>query len=265
MAEYEKVIKDDISLHYEDQGVGHAIVLLHGFCGSHEYWKYVIDELEDRYRIIAVDLRGHGDSAVAENEFTIEDMADDVKVLLESLEIEEATVIGHSLGGYVALQLAKNNPALINGLGLVHSTPHSDNEEAKEGREKGKRRILDEGMENFLDDLVPKLFSPENLETHKGEVEFTKVLGLKTKPQGAIGALNAMKNRRDMIPFLKDYQGKLLLVAGENDQIIPKEKTFVKEGNHVTKRLLEDSGHMSMLEEPKQLIETIRDFIKSLD
>ncbi|CAG9621978.1 alpha/beta fold hydrolase [Sutcliffiella rhizosphaerae] len=265
MAGYEKVVTNSISLYYEDRGIGLPIVLLHGFCGSNEYWKYCLEELSEKNRVIAIDLRGHGHSAVAEDEFTVDEMADDVKKLLDSLEIERSVVLGHSLGGYVALALAENEPNLIAGLGLIHSTPYADSEESKIGREKGIIQINNQGINEFVTDLVPKLFSPENLESHKGEVEFTKKLGYQTTPQGAIGTLQAMKNRIDRSSFIKNYQGPLLLVAGKEDRVIPQEKTFITDGDHVKKVLLEHSGHMGMLEEPRRFVEEIKTFIDRVD
>jgi len=80
MAEYESTIHKDISLYYEDRGVGKPVVLLHGFCGTHAYWKYIMEELSSYYRVIAIDLRGHGKSAVSEEPFSIDDMAQDIEI-----------------------------------------------------------------------------------------------------------------------------------------------------------------------------------------
>ncbi|KMJ59648.1 hypothetical protein AB685_01885 [Bacillus sp. LL01] len=261
MEEFESIIKSDVALFYEDRGVGQTVVLLHGFCGSHGYWKYVMEELSQYYRVIAIDLRGHGQSTVSEDSFSIDDMADDLKLLLDKLEIERSSIIGHSLGGYVALSFAERYEQYIEGLGLVHSTTFPDSEEGKKGREKAIEKIQSNGINGFIDELAKKLFSPKNFEPFKGEVEFTKSIGFSTKKNGAIGALEAMKNRADKTEFLSEFTKPLLLVAGKEDQIIPPEKTFVTEGDHVTQVLLDESGHMGMLEEPQVIIDTLNRFL----
>lgn len=264
MAEFESTIKGDMSLFYEDKGVGQTVVLLHGFCGSHAYWKYVTDDLSEYYRVIAIDLRGHGKSAVPEDSYTIADMANDLKLLLDKLEVEHASIIGHSLGGYIALSFAEQYKEYVEGLGLIHSTAYPDSEKAKQGRLKAIESIQSQGMEGFIDRLSEKLFAPQNLEPFKGEVEFIKTIGYATKIQGAVGALEAMKNREDKIQFLKEYNKPLLLVAGQEDQIIPIEKTFAIEGEHVSQILLEKSGHMGMLEEPQAIIEALNTFLEDI-
>ncbi|WP_078380303.1 alpha/beta fold hydrolase [Sutcliffiella halmapala] len=265
MAEYESTIQKDISLYYEDRGVGKPIVLLHGFCGSHAYWKYIIEDLSIHYRVIAIDLRGHGKSAVSEDSFSITDMAQDVQLLLQQLEIEHATVIGHSLGGYVTLELVENYPELINAFGLVHSTGAPDSDEAKLGREKAINRINEEGMNGFIEDLVQKLFAKENLEEMNSEIEFVKKIGFTTSVNGAEGALNAMKERKDLQRVVKESDFPILLLAGKGDQVIPVEKTFIAKGPNIMQVLLEESGHMSMLEEPKALADAISDFLKMVE
>ncbi|WP_223701921.1 alpha/beta fold hydrolase [Sutcliffiella deserti] len=261
MAEYEKTIQQNISLYYEDKGVGKPIVLLHGFCGSHEYWKYIVQDLSSFYRIIAIDLRGHGKSADSEESFTIEDMAKDIQQLLLQLEIEEATVLGHSLGGYVALALLDKHPELIRAIGLIHSTGAPDSEEAKAGRDIAIKKINEEGMKGFIEELSLKLFAKENKDKLSEEMEHVKKIGCNTTVNGAEGALDAMKNRIDRQHVLKEAKCPILLVAGKGDQIIPQEKTFVVEGPNVQQVLLADSGHMSMLEEPNALMQAITDFM----
>jgi pimeloyl-ACP methyl ester carboxylesterase len=265
MADYEIIIQDAISLYYEDKGAGQPVVLLHGFCGTHAYWKYVTEELSKYYRVIAIDLRGHGKSAVSEDTFSIEDMANDVQLLLAKLQINYAAIIGHSLGGYVALAIAENHENILSGLGLIHSTPVSDSTEAKQGRDRASQRIQREGMKGFIDDLTQKLFSPQNAEDFKGEVEFARQLGYQTKVSGAVGTLEAMKNREDRQAFLEIFNKPLLLVAGKGDQIIPVEKTFAALGENVQKVLLEHSGHMGMLEEPQAVIDAFNKFLKNIE
>lgn len=251
----------EVTLSYSDDGAGHCIVLLHGFCGSREYFQKIIPELSEKYRVIAVDLRGHGHSSTARGDYRIEHMADDLAKLIQVLEIDKVTMIGHSLGGYVTLAFANRFSDMLHSFSLLHSTALPDDEGGKANRVKGIKRIEQEGIEGFIEDLIPKLFAPGNLEKLKGEVESAKQIGFKTSEYGAIGALVAMKNRADLQEVLKKEDLPILLIAGRNDQIIPAEKTFLHKGNHITERVLENSGHMGMLEEPGQLTEIIFEFL----
>lgn len=131
---------------YSDQGKGDVIVLLHGFCGSAEYWEKVIPGLTAHYRVIAPDLRGHGASDAPLGAYTIEQMADDVLSLLNALEIQECYLLGHSLGGYITLSFAQRHASRLKGFGLIHSSGYPDSEEAKENRLKSVTMIQSEGI-----------------------------------------------------------------------------------------------------------------------
>lgn len=254
----------EVTLSYTDEGAGHCIVLLHGFCGSREYWKKIISDLSKKHRVLGVDLRGHGHSSTsstAKDEYQIEQMADDIAKLITVLEAEKATIIGHSLGGYVALAFAERFPEMLHSFALIHSTALPDDEAGKTNRVKGMERIEKEGIEPFVQDLIPKLFAPQNLERFDGDIQFAKQIGNKTSKYGAIGALQAMKNRGDRRKVLQNPDLPILLIAGRNDQVIPLEKTFLHKGDHIMERILEKSGHMGMLEEPEQLTEMIFEFL----
>ncbi|WP_051317056.1 alpha/beta fold hydrolase [Ectobacillus panaciterrae] len=117
------------TISYADEGNGEPIVLLHGFCGSHAYWEKVIPELAKNCRVIAPDLRGHGKSSVTESDYSIQDMAEDIKHLLDKLETDKATIFSHSLGGYIVLAFAERYSERLKGFSLVHSTAYPDSEE----------------------------------------------------------------------------------------------------------------------------------------
>lgn len=249
---------------YMDQGVGHCVVLIHGFCGNHNYWKYIVPHLVKKNRVLTIDLRGHGDSSTPKNDYEITDMAEDIVMLLNSLQIERATLIGHSLGGYVSLAFAENYPEKLSGLSLVHSTAYPDSEEGKVGRDKGIKRINEEGIFPFVNELIPKLFSEKNAKELTNQVDFVKGIGYKTSDFGAIGALEAMKNRPDRNDVLKNLNIPVLLVAGREDQLIPLDRAFSVEKSNIYKSVIEDCGHMSMLEQPDKLTEVLIAFLENI-
>lgn len=260
----EKVTVEGFTMAYEEQGQGEAVVLLHGFCGSSAYWEKIGPMLADEYRVIMPDLRGHGSTDAPMGAYTIERMADDVVALMDRLGVSKFTLLGHSMGGYVTLSLAQRYAERLKGFGLIHSTAYPDGEEAKEKRLQAVATIGNKGITPFVDGLVPGLFAPELRETLTEEVNRAKEIGYKTPPQGASGAALAMRERADRRDVLSSTVLPVLLVAGENDAVIPIERTFTTEGPSVTKAVIKGAGHMSMYEAPEQLAAVIRDYLSGV-
>lgn len=258
------ILANGISVAYQEQGQGQTIVLLHGFCGSSAYWEKLAPLLSREYHIVMPDLRGHGASGAPEGPYTIEQMADDIAVLMEQMGVPKYTLLGHSLGGYITLSLAERYSSRLDGFGLIHSTPYPDSEEAKEKRLKAVEKIHAEGINAFVDGLVPGLFAPKHLQTMMQDVNRTKEIGYLTSPQGAQGAALAMRERVDRREVLNQSELPILLVAGENDGVIPLERTFTVEGDGVIKAVIKAAGHMGMYEAPDQLAAIISDFMRNL-
>ncbi|WP_144548144.1 alpha/beta fold hydrolase [Bacillus sp. X1(2014)] len=260
--EIKKLKANDSSMAYIDSGEGKPIVLLHGFCGSSSYWEFVIPTLSADYRVIALDLPGHGQSDPLQGSSTIENLADQVKNLLDALNLPEVTMFGHSLGGYITLAFAEKYGGQLSGYSLIHSTAFPDSEEAKKARSANIEKVNKSGIYLLIDGLVPKLFSPENQD--ENYVGIAMEIGYTTSAEGAIDALNAMKDRPDRNRVLESSTLPILLVAGERDQIIPAEKTFSVSKANIRQSIIKDSGHMSMFENPMELVSEIQEFLAHL-
>lgn len=247
-------------LSYIDEGSGETMVLLHGFCGSHLYWEDMISELATSYRVIAPDLRGHGQSSVSDSACAVEDLSEDIKDLLDHLGIDKVTMFGHSLGGYVTLAFADHQGNRLNRFALIHSTAFPDDESGRKGRDRSIAQIKEEGIRPVIDTLIPKLFKENTPLTDK--VARAQEIGYKTPPEGAINALVTMKNRPNRNDVLQKAKIPVLLLAGENDRVIPAEKVFSVSGSHVTQEVLTNSGHMGMYEAPEKMIEIMKSFMK---
>ncbi|MFB7639809.1 alpha/beta fold hydrolase [Peribacillus butanolivorans] len=246
-------------LSYIDSGEGKKTLLfIHGFCGSHGYWRDIISGLKDKYRVIAIDLPGHGASEPLGASFTIEDMAVNIAAFLDEQHINQVYMFGHSLGGYITLSFAEQFAEKLSGFSLIHSTALPDDEAGKEGRLKSVEKIEIDGIPAFIDGLVPKLFAKSD----DPNIENAKEIGYKTSVSGAIGSLHAMRKRRDRNHVLKDTKLPVLLVAGEQDKVIPAKKTFTVKGDHIKEVILKGSGHMGMLEAPGKLTEEIIRFVE---
>ena len=261
--DHHQIELSNLKLAYQDSGEGEAIVLLHGFCGSHAYFDKIIPTLSEKNRVIVPDLPGHGDSTFPKGNYEMEYMADTLKELLDSLNLDKVTLFGHSLGGYITLAFAEKYEERLHGYSLIHSTALPDSEDAKEGRIAAIEKVESKGVSTLIDGLIPKLFALENLESHKADVEKAKNIGYETTNEGAIGMLKAMKNRPDRNHVLKNSNLPALLIAGEKDQVIPPEKTFSVHKDTISQALIKGVGHMSMMEKPDALISEIQHFLKS--
>ncbi|WP_409342940.1 alpha/beta fold hydrolase [Paenibacillus sp. MBLB4367] len=252
---------NESKLAYTDQGSGLPVVLLHGFCGSGAYWDQVVPTLAQHYRVIVPDQRGHGESDAPEDVYTMEVLAEDVAQLLRTLKIDKAVLLGHSLGGYVALAFAERYPKKLKGFGLIHSAAFPDDEQGKTNRTKNMNLIREKGLDPFIEGLIPKLFAPEHVESMPEQVEKALKIGKATKRDGAIRTLAGMRVRPDRTAVLKGAKVPVLLVAGEKDQIVAPDKTFNVNKPNMHKFLLEEAGHMSMYEAPEMLLEAIQLFL----
>lgn len=257
----EKMELGNQNIAYKDQGAGEAILLLHGFCGSSAYFDEILPELTANYRCIVPDLRGHGQSDAPNSSYSIDQMADDVMGVLNALELAKVSVFGHSLGGYITLSIAERYPERVKAFGLVHSTAYPDSEEAKEKRLAAVSTIQTQGIQSFVDSLVPGLFAEENRERMSTVIDKIQEIGYRTSPLGATSTAIAMRERPDRRHVLEDSIVPVLLIAGESDGVVPPDRTFTADGEGVTQALIRGAGHMSMVEAPDELTRVILEFM----
>ncbi|MDN4527566.1 alpha/beta fold hydrolase [Fictibacillus fluitans] len=253
---------DTRKLAYVDEGKGETIVLIHGFCGSHEYWEDVIPELAKEYRVIAPDLNGHGKSSLSDSVCAVEDLSEDIKDLIGHLGLDQVTMLGHSLGGYITLAFADHQSNRLKGYGLIHSTAFPDDEAARKKRDSTIEEIKEKGIKSVIDQMVPNLFAPDTSLTEK--IQKAKRIGYETASEGAIAAAIAMKNRPNRNDVLQNSKIPVLLVAGESDQVVPPEKTFSVAKENIIQATLKGAGHMGMYEARDALVEEINAFMKKI-
>jgi pimeloyl-ACP methyl ester carboxylesterase len=259
---YKKTLASGTTIAYVEAGNGEPIVILHGFCGSRLYWEEVIPLLADHNRVIAPDLRGHGESSASEGTYTMERLSEDLEHLLDELELPQVHLVGHSLGGYVALAFAEKHPERLLTLSLVHSTAFPDGEQAKENRLKAAETIAKEGIRSFVEGLVPKLFTPEHRAAHSEQLAKALHIGYGTSAEGAIGCALGMRERPDRVAVLERLEAPILLLAGELDEVIPPEKRFPVTRDNVSTHTLKDVAHMGMMEQPQAFAEAIKVFLE---
>jgi pimeloyl-ACP methyl ester carboxylesterase len=258
-----------MQLAYADEGPGPVVVLLHGFPLSRAMWQEQLTGIGSTYRIIAPDLRGHGDSPAPEGVYTMDEMADDVIELLETLHIAEPIVLGGlSMGGYVALSLVARYPRRVRALMLLDTRAGADTPEAAQGREATARTVLDANSASpVASAMVTKLFSKMTLEERPERVEPMRAVMEATTPRGIAGALRGMAKRPDRRADLAAISVPTLVLVGAEDVITPpaEAKALAEAIPHAQLAIIPRAGHMAPYENPAVANAAILNFLSSLE
>lgn len=252
----------NINLSYSETGKGTAIVLLHGFLENSTMWDFYVTEFSKKYRVITIDLLGHGQTECLGYVHTMEDMADAVHAVLHELRIRKAIFMGHSMGGYVALAFAELYPDMIKGILLQNSTSRADSDERKINRDRAIKAVK-QNYTSFVRMSIANLFSEENRERFAAEIDALRDQAVKTPLQGIVAALEGMKIRNDREVILHFSPYPILLVLGKKDQsLIYEDHADQIEGTDV-KLVSYPHGHMSHIENKKTLLKEALDFFKT--
>src|SRR5215216_1093601 len=250
----EKIKINDIELAYTRRGQGTPLVLLHGYPLDHHLWDDVAPLLEDAFDLILPDLRGFGESTTVDSPFTMDDYASDIAGLLDQLEIQKAAIVGHSMGGYVALAFAKLYPERVSGLGLVSSQVLADPPDRKEGRYKSAADVSDKGIGGVVETMTPKFTSDERLQA------FARETMERQQPAAFIGALKAMAERMDSTPLLSSFKFPVVIIHGEADALIPIDRAREVKNAVPHAHLVEvnGAGHMPMIEAKEETAKALK-------
>ena len=248
---------------YTDVGKGAAIILLHGFLENQTMWNHLVPILSLKNRVITIDLLGHGATGCLGYVHAMEDNADAVQAVLLELRVRKAVLIGHSMGGYVALAFAELYPENIKGLVLVNSTSKADSVERKHNRDRAIKTVKQNYI-NFIRLSISNLFSEENRERLSNEIEHVKLEALKTPLQGIVASLEGMKIRKDREVLLHFGPFQKMLVLGKKDGVLNYEDQLEQIENTNTHLVTLHDGHMSHLENTTELTEELLKFIRKL-
>ncbi len=250
----------DVPVHVLDTEVGgKCIVLLHGYLESMLVWDEFIPLLSSQVRVVAMDLPGHGISVVQEPVHTMEWLADVVHGTLDTLGISKCTLVGHSMGGYVALAFCEKYPDRLERLVLLSSTPNPDTPEKRELRER-EIALVTAGKKEALARVAPESgFAPENRRRCQAEIDDLVEQVMLTEDEGIVALLRGMMERRDMNDMLRKSTVPQLFIFGRYDSYIPMEVAESVAEAHPQARVawLEHSGHDGMLEEPQSVAEML--------
>jgi len=230
-------------------------------------WREQVEVLRHNHRLIVPDLRGHGESAVTPGPATMESMALDIALLLETLNISRATIGGLSMGGYVALAFYRLFPLRVRSLLLADTRAQADTEEGKQNREQQAEKALKEGMEGIADALLPKLLAPETVAERPGIGRRVREMIVGTEPDGAASALRGMAVRKDHTSFLSRIIAPTLIVVGSKDVLTPVEDSELmhREIGGSRLQIMEGSGHLSNLERSEEFNRALVKFLNDVE
>jgi pimeloyl-ACP methyl ester carboxylesterase len=256
----------EANLRFRDEGKGDVVVLLHGYLESLDIWGSFAEELAMHYRVISIDLPGHGQSGEYTRFDTMAVMADAVKHVLDHLNIGRCVIIGHSMGGYATLAFAEIYPELLVGYCLLHSHALADSEEKKKDRDREIELVRSGKKMQFIDVNIPKAFADDNLKKFADEVEKAGKIAAATSDHGIICALEGMKSKPDRRKILKGSNVPVLIIAGKKDNYIPFEicEQHFDLAPHGQVLVLENSGHMGFIEEKDKTLDGILKFLKKI-
>jgi len=252
-----------IELHYKDEGNGRALVFLHGFLENLQMWNRLKADLIKKYRVVCIDLPGHGQTPCLSYVHTMGDMAESVKAVLNYLKMRRYIIFGHSMGGYVALSFAKKYQKNVIGIGLINSTPAADSKEKKLNRERAITAVK-QHKKSFISASIKQLFWEAKHQELKHEIALTINEAHKTSVQGIIAALEGMKIRPDLTEVFLNNEKQNLLVKGKFDTVIDHKHLNKFYQNKWLSCYELEGGHMSILENYTELSYIINHYIEKL-
>lgn len=215
------------------------VVLLHGLCGSPEYFEELVPLLDAE--VYALTLPGHNGTESGPE--TMDQFADWVINEIRLRELDRPVILGHSFGGYITTNLVKRYPAELSGFGLIHSTAAADSDQAKAKRNVAIEKVIEEGVHPFIDEMIPGVFAPNSDE---GLIERAKRIGFHMSKEGIVSAQKAIRDRNDETGTVRETSLPGLFIYGSQDPNMNEERAFAGAERHTRQTV--QASHMGMME-----------------
>ncbi|MBR2452350.1 MAG: alpha/beta hydrolase [Rikenellaceae bacterium] len=243
-----------------------TVVLLHGYLESLCVWSDFEECIKRDMRVIALDIPGHGVSEVVGDVHSMEFVADVVAEILSQQGVKKATIVGHSMGGYVAMAMLERHPEMVEAIVMFHSTPFADSDEKKANRER-EIACIQAGKKDALAALSPaQAFASDNLKRFRGDIEGLTEQIYMTDDDGICALLRGMMARPDRSKVLAEARIPKLFIFGRKDNYIGAEtaERMIEQNPDAQVAWLENSGHMGFIEQEKESAEILTNFINKL-
>ena len=252
MEQHKTIVFEGHTLHYRDEGREHkqTLVLLHGYLQSLDVWSPYVLSYMRQLRVITIDLPGHGQSQCIAEVHTMDLMAKAVKAVLDAAHVDQCVMVGHSMGGYVALAFADLYPHYLRGLGLLHSHGLPDTEEKIEARMETCDLVC-KNRASYIVGFIPPLFHPSKRLMLDLEIKDLQDQCLDTKVESIIAAQRGMACRPSRLKTLHELEVPVLFIYGHDDPRIPIELALGQAlaARHAELLILDNVAHMAHLEE----------------
>ncbi len=256
-----------ITLAYEDRGVGLPVVFLHAFPLNRTMWAGQQAALSSRYRTIAIDLRGHGESDAPLWYYSLDQAADDVRALLDHLAISRAVFVGLSMGGYILFAFYRKYAERVTGLVLADTRAQADTAEGRTGRFQMAQTAYRNGPSAVADLMIPKLLSPATVQTRPELVRTVRAMIEGNQISGIAGDLMAMAERPDSTPLLGQIACPTQIIVGEQDIATPPADTKLMADQIPGARsaIIPHAAHLANLEQPEAFNRILSSFLEGIE
>ena len=253
MAQGSFVTSDGVLISFDDVGSGHPFVFIHGWAATRRFWHFQIERLSEQYRTVALDLRGHGDSQKqGDLDFSVERMAEDVRELIEHLQLDGFILVGHSLGGVVAARVsASSRSAGLVLLGTAGRIPSPASALIMRGLMKWRP------LASRL--ITPRMFGPD---PKQELLDFVRAESARSSTDVLASVLKKTAGE-PLLAEGMEIDVPVLVVAGEKDSAIrPKAQRRLARMLGATYREVPGAGHNVMLERPDELGAILEQFAR---
>lgn len=255
----------DLSVHVVDRGEGSPVLFLHGLPLDQHMWQAQVAALSERCRTLVPNLRGFGRTGGASDKTTLDQMADDVLQVLDSLQVTEpVTVCGLSMGGYLALLLAQKAPERVRALVLCDCRSVADTPEAAANRIAMADRILTDGPRVIVEVMLPKMFASQTNERNPAVIDSVRNVMLANSSRGIAAAQRGMAERADLTASLGQITVPTLVICGAEDQISPPAEMRALAAAIPGSQYVEvpGAGHMAPVEQPAAVNAALVEFLE---
>ncbi|MEK7402303.1 MAG: alpha/beta fold hydrolase [Gemmatimonadota bacterium] len=258
-------IVNGIDLGYDDVGTGQPVLFIHAFPLNRTMWAPQVSALVERCRCVAADLRGFGESAL-HGPATIAQYADDLAGLLDHLRIDQAVVVGCSMGGYTALAMWRQHRERIRGLVLADTRAGADTDEGRERRRQLIALANAEGSLGVANAQISSLVGKTTREKQPDTYDAVHRMMAQAKPAAIVGAIEAMMTRPDSTPLLPTITVPTLIVVGEEDVPTPVKESRAMHAAIAGSQLqvIAQAGHLANMERPAAFNHVLSEFLGTL-
>ena len=258
-----KKLVDGLLVHLEGQENSKAIIFVHGFPYDSNMWRSQIDEFSKKYYCVSYDIRGLGESAVEDGQFTMEKFVDDLELIINELKLNKPVLCGLSMGGYISLRAIEKMQNKFSGLILCDTKSEADDNQGKLKRAAAIQQINLGKFDEFIETFVRNCFGDKFVQEYNQEYQKVVERSKKNSPLGVKGCLLAMAGRTDTTESLVNISIPTLVICGSDDKLSPPTlmKPISEKIPHSKFVLIEEAGHMTPIEKPDEVNSAIKNFL----